>query len=115
MRTLLIWSLLALTPFAGVRMVCVQRSADVPAVSGIDADCDQFCVRRGDRPGAPSRATVDCVLFGDGLLLVTFAGVAVLPQPPATFESVAARPFALDVVNYYLSPLLSRDSPPPKA
>jgi hypothetical protein len=115
MRRLLIWSLLALAPFTGVRMVCVDRPVESKAVSAAAGDCDEFCLRPTARAPQDAHGDIDCVLLADGAVLMVVSGVAVLPAQPAISFIVEALPYELNVTDFYLSPTLSHDSPPPKA
>jgi hypothetical protein len=115
MRRLLIWSLLALAPFTGVRMVCVDRPSQARVVSESSGDCDEFCLRPTTRAPQDAHDAMDCVLLADGAVLMVVSGVAVLPAQSAIKFIVEARPYELTVVDFYLSATLSHHSPPPKA
>ena len=116
MYKLLIWFLLAFMPVTGVRMVCIATAAPPAAPAGDPpADCDQFCLRSdAPKPEAQS-GQVDCMLVAGCSLLVGVSTVAVLTgQTSITFD-LPQRQRTIEVPDFYLTPILTHHTPPPKA
>lgn len=116
MYKLLVCSLLAFVPFTGVRMVCIESAATPltsPAAPG--GDCDQFCLRSNAPERNVQSRDVECILLAECSLLAAASTVAILPgQTPITFD-LPERKHTLEVLGYYLVPILAHRTPPPKA
>lgn len=117
MRTLLVWLLLGIAPFTGVRLVCIERPLSQRGNTRAETEphCDTFCPRpaRGDRLRS-SVANMECLFLADGTLLMVVADIAVLPAPPVVpFEP---RPAAMHSEPHvgYLGPLLTPQPRPPR-
>jgi hypothetical protein len=113
MHKLLLWAVLALVPFAGIRVVCIDLPVEVsvPVEGQTEGHaCKELCAR----VKAQGSGT-NCVLSGGGASLLLMESVAVLPaRTPLPFETVTAR-FDAELQDFYLAPLLARHSPPPKS
>jgi hypothetical protein len=112
MNKLLVWVVLLLTPFAGVRVLCVDAPAEVSTAGGEQLEghsCQEICARI---KGAPSGS--NCVLSGAGESLVLVEGVAVLPAETRIAADSTRRRLEPALHDLYLTPLLARPSPPPR-
>jgi hypothetical protein len=111
-RRLLVCTLLAVMPFGGMRVFCLDTQAQSPATAAhVDgSDCDRLCVvhhpaRSGD---------TDCSMTADpsSMMVVSTPAVApaadVLRAPLIVVYSRSEPPFL------YLDPGLSHQCPPPK-
>jgi hypothetical protein len=111
LKTLLLWSLVALVPLTNIRMVCVDHSGT--RASAQRPDCGELCPRDAGGRAAPQETS--CVLVAGWCSAVTAVAVA-LPAPgifplggaPAT---LAALPPDVPV---HSAPAVRPVSPPPK-
>jgi hypothetical protein len=113
MRTLLLCALIALMPFSGMRVVCVETPvAETDAGTPVDpaSECERLCPLH--QP--PSDDGSDCALSADGLSVIAFAGVAVVQaDEPAPAPDVARVEYA-ESPRFVPEPALPRFGPPPK-
>ena len=111
-RRLLVCTLLAVMPFGGMRVICLDTPAESPttAAHADGSDCDRLCVvhhpaRSGD---------TDCSITADPSSMMVVGTVAVAPAadvlraPSIIVYTCSEAPFL------YLDPGLSHLSPPPK-
>ena len=125
MRTLVLGTLLAIMPFGGIRVICLDLPTDVSrssAPADRRSDCERLCPlhRPSDTPsltaGTPSSTESDseCGLSADGSSLSVSATIAVLrPQEPRQVPLVVSAVWA-DSPRFYLEPALAHLGPPPK-
>jgi hypothetical protein len=113
LNKLLIWAVLALTPFAGVRVICLDSppAAAAPADGQVDGhSCREICARIKQAPSGSA-----CALSATGESLLVIDGIAVMPPETriaarrVTFRSESERR------EVYSSPAIARPGPPPKA
>ena len=113
-RKLLIWAVLLLTPFTGVRVVCIDAPADV-AETRVTAspDCDEVCAR----PLKPQakRGGFNCALKADACNQLLASTVAVVPASDAPVLQLVPTHVVSVAGPQYAAPALFPDSPPPKA
>jgi hypothetical protein len=123
MRRLVLGTLLVITPFSGMRVICIDSPTDM---SGSSAniqnitDCERLCPLHPP-PDAPSSPTPsgtqndsDCALSTDTISLSIVASTAVLrPQEPQQVPLVVSAVSA-DAPWFYQEPALSHLGPPPK-
>ena len=111
-RTLIAWTLLALAPLTGVRLVCVTEPVRGSSIQPSDPlACQTICSRH---PRASYRTR--CALVDDpscAFALGTTA--AVLPDGPAVPFTMTAEPLECIDGSACAHPPLDRGSPPPKA
>jgi hypothetical protein len=111
-RALIVWTVLAISPLTGVRIVCV---VDPPVnAASLQSDnalgCQTVCSRH---PPAAYRSR--CALVEDPTC--TFAlgfAAAVLPEQPAMPFTMTSEPVERVGRGAYSRPALDRASPPPK-
>jgi hypothetical protein len=118
MRKLVLWLLLAPLPFNGLWMVCNDAPSQDPAPAESSAktenapDCTKMCAMKSAAQSgavcflsAGNKASVTIIVFGAAILPPEFR-----LQPLAQArQSLAATP------DFYLSPGLLQETPPPKA
>ena len=114
-RNILIWAVLLLSPFTGVRVVCIDAPEIVAPDSQVAAseDCDEWCAR----PPKPQskRGDVSCALNADTCNQLLTATVAVVPACSSPgVQLVPAAVVSVDGLTY-AAPAVLPDSPPPKA
>jgi hypothetical protein len=114
MKTLFVWTLLAVMPSASMRIICIPGAPPPAESSAQPADghgCEMLCSKQ-----AHTRVRTKCVLVEDPSCGFALASpVAIVPGPtPLTFVRTVQ---ALGVVEHtiYRVPSLDRAGPPPKA
>jgi hypothetical protein len=114
-RKVLLWALVVVMPFGGMRVMCVEAplAATTAAVHAHDSDCERLC------PLPPAVANSgngsDCAMTVDNSLIIMAAAVAVFPvQPPLAHATFVQHEFA-DPSRRYLEPWLAQPNPPPEA
>jgi len=124
MRRFVLGALFIVTPFSGVRVICVDSPmeprhpvARAEAVS----DCERLCplhppssTSRDTERGGDTENASDCALSVDGATMSVVAGIAV-PQPQGAFPVPAI--VTVVVANsprLYVEPALAHLAPPPK-
>jgi len=109
---LLIWALLAIVPFTSLRMVCTDPAGGVSADTvqfQESPDCQEICARI-----KPPQSGSNCALVSETSLLSLVAVEGVVPvQGLPRVRSVAVL-FETEFRDFYLPPVLDRQSPPPK-
>ena len=118
MKTLLVWALLALVPFSGVRMLCLDRAGigarvrpSAAAVRPEDAAaCRKTCALHAHPAPKPA-----CVLVADAAcaFLMGIAPAVVPVSPGLSIARMAAR-VELIPSDSYRSLVLSPPGPPPR-
>lgn len=114
-RKILVAALVFVTPFSGMRVICLDPPTNV-STSADDAedrsDCERLCaVQRPNGSGSGS----NCALTADGSLIVVGAATAVIPvQEPMRLPTVT-RLDVSDIDQRYIEPALARLNPPPEA
>jgi hypothetical protein len=115
LRKLLVSALLVVMPFSGMRVICLDPSAEASTAADQDeqsSDCDRICALH--RP-IDSGTGSNCALTADPSSLVIIAGSAVLPwKQPMQLPTVVLLQHD-DISQLYLEPGLARLNPPPKA
>jgi hypothetical protein len=114
-RKLLIWAVLLLTPFTGVRVVCLDSPADVAEADSRlspSQDCDEVCAR--PQKPRPKRGGFTCALKADTCSQLLTATVAVVPTDGSPGLQLVPTVFESPVGPQYVAPVLPLDSPPPK-
>ena len=117
MRTLLVWLLLGIAPFTGVRLVCIEQPLSQSGGIRVETEphCDTFCPRPArDRSLRSTMADMECLFLSNGTLLMVVGDIAVLPASPVV--SFDPRPAATHREPYagYLGPLLGPQPRPPR-
>lgn len=112
-RTLIVWTLLAISPLSGLRIVCVVEppAADAALQSDDAIGCQTLCSLH---PKASYRTR--CAVVEDPACAFALGSTtAVLPEKPALPFAVTSE--LLEGVRHaaYTRPALDRASPPPKA
>ena len=112
-RRILIWAVLLITPFTGVRVVCLDAPADatVPEIAA-SQDCDEWCPR--PPKAQPKRGDVSCALKAGTCNQLLAATVAVVPAcSSSSLQLIPTAVTSLDAAQY-AAPVILPDSPPPK-
>lgn len=114
MRTVLVWSLLALVPFTNLRMICFDHTGSGGVVRADTPECAEICKRDQAPPPSDVDSEAGCVLVAGGCasvstLLLTLCTPATVFNLPLTSIAVAAPSRGL-----YSSPPLELFSPPPQ-
>ena len=113
MRTVLLWSLLALVPFSNLRMICFDHAGSAAVARPGAPDCAEFCQRK-EAPAPEPDSDSGCVLVAGGCASVT-ALILTLSPPTTVFDlSMASVPMAPAPPRLYSSPVLDLFSPPPQ-
>ena len=123
MRRLVLGTLLVLTPFAGIRVICVdsplESSHPVARVEAV-SDCERLCPLHppSSSPDAESpgdtQSSSDCALSVDGATMSVVLSAAV-PRPQVAFPvSALATVVVADSPRLYVEPALAHLGPPPK-
>ena len=116
MRKALLWSLLALVPFANLRMICFDHSGSTGVVRAVAAegpDCSDFC-RRDQAPPPNTESESGCVLVAGGCSVLTMMVVSLSAPPPALDAPAAGLLVLPRPQHLYRSPVLELFSPPPQ-
>jgi hypothetical protein len=125
MKSALVCALLVLVPLSSVRMVCFStHAAERRTASGAqsaaagepdETECQRICTHRPAEPKAAVPA-VRCVLLADPACeWLTTAAAAVMPPAPRVASAAGVAPFELPASAEYASPVLVRQSPPPRS
>jgi len=114
MRSAILGVLIAIMPFGGMRVICVDGPADAPAAHATAAaadDCTTVCeLHRADG----SRDGERCALSTDAASTLVMGGVAVMrPHMPLPLPTVT-RVAVLDPRVPLLDPDLPHVAPPPR-
>ena len=114
-RGVLLWALIAVLPFGGMRVMCVQAPPAAPGAAQHEhgSDCERLC----PLPEASARSAdgSECSMSVDNSLIVLAAAVATSPAGGATPAIVVPQHDFIDYPSLYDAPGLSRTTPPPKA
>ena len=116
MKTAVVWTLLALVPFANLQMICVDHGGNgvIESGSSPNPDCTDFCLRAEAAP-EPVQPETGCVLVAGGCSLLTALVVALPERWPPLAAPVENRDTAIPIARMgYLSPALQTLTPPPK-
>jgi hypothetical protein len=114
MKTLFVWTLLAVMPSASMRIICIPGAPPAPESSVQPADghgCEMLCSKQ-----THTRLRTKCVLVEDPSCGFALASpVAIMPgATPLTFVRTV-QPLEAAAHTVYRVPSLDRAGPPPKA
>lgn len=114
LRGVLLWALIAVMPFGGLRVMCVQAPLAAPSAAQHEhgSDCERLCPL--PEPVARSAGGSECSLAVDNSLVVIAAAVATSPIEEAAPAIVAAPHDFIDHPSLYHAPGLPRTTPPPE-
>ena len=119
MRTFVLGTLIAILPFSGMRVICLDAHVDAGGASAAAepaADCERLCALHhpfgsASDPGNGS----NCALSTDASSLIVFASTAVVrPEEPLQVPLVVS-PVHVESPRCCLEPELARLDPPPKS
>ena len=114
-RTLVLGTLVAILPFSGMRVICIDATADTSSateVSAGDADCERLCARHHV---ASTTTGATCALSTDPCALMVFAcTVGVGPEEPSSALRLDVSAVPVDAQRFCLDPEVARRVPPPK-
>ncbi len=124
-RTLVLSALIAVMPFSGMRVICIDSPADPGSTSPVaqtetGSECERLCplhkpATARSAPSSSSENESDCALSPDSSFVSSvFAGVAVSrPADPLQVPQAVAAVYA-DPSRFHLEPELAHLAPPPK-
>jgi hypothetical protein len=115
LRGVLLWALILVLPFGGMRVMCVEAPLLAPGAAHHQhgSDCERLCPL--PEPVASPRDGSDCSMSVDNSLIVISAAVCTSPMAMVTPAIDAAQHDFSDHPARYHAPGLSPTTPPPKA
>ena len=114
-RNLVLGTLVAILPFSGMRMICIDAPAAGARAATTEAaadDCERICARR--HVSSDTNGT-NCVLTADACASMAFATtIAVGTERPTARFSLDVSAAPVNVLERCAEPELARHLPPPK-
>lgn len=121
-RSVLLWALVAVMPFSGMRVMCIDppmsrpvpveqaEQAAAPAPAEHASDCDRLC----PFPRRTADDDAECIVNVAPSSLIVIAGIGLFQVQEAPRARAAPRYHFADSPQMYLDPALTRLNPPPK-
>ena len=114
-RKVLLWALVAVMPFSGMRVMCVDAplAATTPGGQAHTSDCERLCPL--PEAAARSGSESDCAMTVDSSLIIMAGAIAVFPVHQSLSAPAFVQYEAADRPTFYLEPGLAHPNPPPEA